>query len=82
MIILSKKGTEFDEDAIGKLSPKIPSKGTFKKANPSSLNVSPNIWSSILISAILTVSVTNSPVIFPVPYLIENIGILSFTRCL
>ena len=81
LIILSKKGTEFEEDAIGKLKPKIPSKGTFWKANPSSLKVNPNIWSSILTSAILTVSFTNSPVIFPVPYFIENTGILWSMRC-
>jgi hypothetical protein len=53
-----------------------------RKANPSSRIVNPNIWSSILISETLTMSLTNSPVILPVPYLIEKIGILLLIKCL
>lgn len=42
-ITLSKNGTEFVFDNVGKDNPNIPSKGTLLKALPISLYVNPNI---------------------------------------
>ncbi len=51
----------------GNPNPKIPANGAFKKAFPSSWTTAPNTYSSISNSPILIVSLTNSPLISPVP---------------